>query len=123
MSNLNPIQSVDGVSVLTPSTYKYSLQDISASDAGRTEDTMMHKKKIGQCVKLSLEWSYLTTAECSALLQAFNPEYVTVNYLDAKEGGYKISEFYVGDRTAPLYNATSGLWSNVAFDLIERSGK
>lgn len=119
----NPIASVDGTAVRCPSKYQYELYDVSDTDAGRTEDTKMDKKRIGQCVKLILEWDNLTTAQVSAILQAFNPEYINVRYLDARLGTYRTSEFYVGDRTAPLYNATLGVWENVAFNIIERSGK
>ena len=52
----------------------------------------------------------------------FNPEYITVCYLDAMEGDYITKVFYVGDRTAPLYNTRMGLWQNVSFDLIARKG-
>lgn len=119
----NPIQSVDGKSIAKcPSSYLWKLEDVSASDAGRTEDTMMHKKRIGQVVGIELSWQNITTAEVSALLQAFNPEYITVCYLDAMEGEYVTAEFYVGNRSAPMYNTRRGLWSNLSFNLIKRSG-
>lgn len=118
----NPIASVDGVTVPCPSSYKYDLQDISDSDAGRTEDTNMDKKRLGQCVKIELTWKYVDTATASEILQAFNPEYIDVNYLDLLSGNYRTSEFYVGDRSAPMYNATLGLWESVAFNIIERKG-
>ena len=118
----NPIRSVDGHSVKCPSAYTWKLEDISSSDAGRTEDTKMDKMRIGQVVGLELSWKNLTTEEVSAILKAFNPEYIMVSYLDAMEGTYVESEFYVGNRSAPLYNAAKGLWSNVSFNLIDRSG-
>lgn len=118
----NPIRSVNGASVKVPSSYVYDLQDISAADAGRTEDTVMDKMRIGQAVKLELSWKALSNAEVSAILQAFNPEYITVEYLDAMEGGYRTSVFYVGDRTTPAYNTHLNLWENVSFNIIERSG-
>ncbi len=118
----NPIRSVDGHAVKCPSSYTWKLEDISSSDAGRTEDTKMDKMRIGQVVGIELSWKNLTTEEVSAVLKAFNPEYIMVTYLDAMEGKYVESEFYVGNRSAPLYNAAKGLWSNVSFNLIERSG-
>lgn len=120
--NPNPIRSVDGRAVRCPSEYVWKLEDISASDAGRTEDTVMQKKRIGQIVGLELSWHGLKTDQVSAILRAFNPQYISVCYLDAMQGQYVTSEFYVGDRTAPMYNAKLGLWENVSFHLIERSG-
>lgn len=119
----NPIISVDGAAILCPSTYEYSLSDISESDAGRTEDTVMDKQRIGQCVTLKLAWTYLSTSELSAILQAFQPEYINVTYLDGLHGAYLTSEFYVGDRTAPLYNAKIDLWEKLSFNIIERDGR
>lgn len=119
----NPITSVDGVAIACPSTYEYTLNDISENDAGRTEDTVMDKQRIGQCVKLKLAWKYLTTAELSAILQAFQPEYIKVTYLDGLHGEYLTSEFYVGDRTSPMYNSTTDVWEKLSFDIIERDGR
>lgn len=118
----NPIKSVDGKAVKCPSSYLWKLEDTSQSDAGRTEDGVMHKKRIGQVVGLELSWNNITTSEASAILKAFNPEYITADYLDPMEGGYKQLEFYVGNRSAPMYNAQKGLWSNVSFNLIDRKG-
>lgn len=118
----NPIRSVDGAAVKCPSSYLYKLEDVSASDAGRTEDTVMHKKRIGQVVGLELSWWNITTADASAILNAFNPEYITVAYLDLMQGAYATAVFYVGNRSAPMYNAEKGLWQNVSFNLIKRSG-
>jgi hypothetical protein len=118
----NPIRSVNGQPIKVPSSYVYDLQDISAADAGRTEDTVMDKMRIGQAVKLELSWKAVSTAEGSAILNAFNPEYVTVEYLDLMSGGYRTSVFYVGDRTSPAYSTLLDIWENVSFNLIERSG-
>lgn len=118
----NPIWSVDGKPVKCPSSYLWKLEDTSQSDAGRTEDGVMHKKRIGQVVGLELSWNSITTSEASEILKAFNPEYITVVYLDPMAGLYQELEFYVGNRSAPMYNAKKGLWSNVSFNLIDRKG-
>lgn len=123
MANYHPIAAVDGTTVPCPSGYVYDLQDVSAADAGRTEDGTMDKRRIGQCVKLELEWRNITSAEVSQILAAFDKEYLTVTYLDAKTGGFRTSVFYVGDRTAPAYNTRLGIWSSLKFDLIERECK
>lgn len=117
----NPIESVDGVSVRCPSSYNYNLQDVSAPDSGRTEAGDMDKCRIGQCVKLELQWSNVDTDVCSQLLRAFNPEYVMVKYFDLMLGRFETKEFYVGDRKSKLYNGVTGIWSELSFNLIERN--
>lgn len=119
----NPIRSVDGKAVYCPASFTYDLIDVSDSDAGRTEDTEMQKMRIGQAVKLHLGWQNIETKVVSEVLRAFNPQYITVCYLDGLDGAYRTAEFYVGDRSAPMYNAKLGLWSNVSFDIIERKAK
>ncbi len=123
MSEYNPIQSVDGVSIPAPASpdgYQWDMEDLSDSSAGRTEDGTMHKNRIGQKIAVSLSWKNLTTAEVSTILKAFNPEYVSVRYLDPMQGGYQTKTFYVGNRTAPLYNGKIGRWSNLSFKIIEK---
>ena len=122
MYEYNPIRSVNGVAVKPPSTYKWKLEDLSASDAGRTEDTVMDKKRIGQLIGIELQWNKVSIADTSTILKLFNPEYIDVEYLDAKEGKYVIRKFYVGERAVPLYNGELGLWDNISFNLIGRSG-
>lgn len=88
----NPLRSVDGRAVKCPSAYQWKLQDISASDAGRTEDTVMDKKRIGQVRKIELEWQNISTQDVSDILQAFDPEYIRVCFLDARSGRYETAE-------------------------------
>lgn len=123
----NPIKGVRSkgstgsyTTVPCPSSYTYKLSDVSSKDAGRTEDALMHKLRIAQKVHLELAWQNITTAQVSTILNAFNPEYIQVQYLDPKAGGTQTKIFYVGDRSAPAYNTQLGLWSNVSFNIIEQ---
>ena len=118
----NPIVTVGGATVPCPAVFEWSLNDVSAADAGRTEDTMMWKKRVGQCAKIHLEWHYVTNSEAQTILSAFNPEYISIRYYDAMRG-LRTSTFYVGDRSSLMYNHLMGLWENISFDIIERSGR
>jgi len=117
----NPIRSVDSAEVPSPSKYKFILSDVSSADSGRTADGKMWKEKVGQLVKIELEWSYLSSTEVSTILQAFDPEYITVEYYNAKSAAFVTSVFYVGDRTAPMYNSRLGLWEGLTLNIIERT--
>jgi hypothetical protein len=119
-TNYNPLRSVGGSSVKAPSEYTYKLADVSASDAGRTEDYIMQKKRVGQQTALDLAWNYLTDEEIAAVLTAFDPEYINITYKDAKANAYLTKEFYVTDRTSPMYNCTLGLWTNLSFSIVSR---
>lgn len=122
----NPIATVDGVTMpVYPDSedgYKWELEDASASDAGRTEDVVMHKKRIGQTDAVTLKFSGLSIANASKILKMFNPEYIKVKYLNMLEGGYVTKEFYVGNRSAPLYNSSLNVVDNVTFKIVARKG-
>lgn len=113
---------VGGSAVKDPSVFEWGLQDISGADAGRTDDTIMHKNRVGQKRKLKLAWNNPTPEETSAILQAFDPEYIMVTYPDAKSGLNETREFYVGDRTAPMRAWASRYkrYTQVTFEIIER---
>lgn len=114
--------TVDGVEIKCPSVFEYGLQDVSASESGRTDDTTMHKNRVGQKRKINLSWNGLTWKETSTIMMAFNPEYISVKYPDMLDGVYETRMFYVGDRSAPVkwwYNGKQ-IIETLSFDIIER---
>jgi len=46
--------TVDGVVMPCPSSFEWGLQDVSASDSGRTTDALMHKNRVAQKRTISL---------------------------------------------------------------------
>ena len=121
----NPIISVNGLSVPCPSSYSFSIEDMSSPDAGRTEDGTMHKMMVGQTIAIELEWSYLSDELGRQVLNAFNQEYSTIVYKDIQFGdplnGYqKTAVFYTGNRRLTMYNNLLGLWSKIGFKIIGR---
>lgn len=115
----NPIQSVGGVAIPCPSKYDWKLSDVSAADAGRTEDAKMHKLRIAQKVHIELEWQNVGDDVAMAVLTAFQPEYINVNYFDYKSMAYLTKRFYVGDRTVSSYNRVKHI-STISFNIIEQ---
>ena len=113
---------VNGVAIKTPSSFSWGLQDISDAASGRTQDALMHKDRVAQKRKIQLSWSNPTKDETSTILQAFDPEYVNVTYLDAKSGLDETRTFYVGDRSAPMkiWTVNNKRYSQISFDIIER---
>lgn len=116
----NPIRKIDGKDCPCPSSYTWTCEDISNSEAGRTEDGLMHKNTIRDARSLQLGWNNIETAVAKTILALFKGEYHSIEYLDPEYGGYVTKTFYVGNRTSPLYNAEMGLWENLSFNVIER---
>ena len=113
---------VNGTAIKTSSSFSWGLQDVSDSASGRTQDTIMHKNRVGQKRKIALGWNNPTKEEAAAILQAFNPEYINVTYPDAMSGTDETREFYVGDRSAPMkmWTVKKKIYSQISFDIIER---
>lgn len=119
-TSYNPIRSVGGVALPCPSKYAWKLSDVSAQDAGRTEDALMHKMMIAQKVHLELEWQNISSAQAETILTAFNAsEYLSVEYFDYKANGFLTKTFYVGDRTVESYSRVLDI-ATITFNIIER---
>lgn len=120
--------TVDGVALPDPASLEWSLQDVSDSEAGRTQDGKMHKNRVVQKRKLQVSYPAVTPDVASDILKAINPEYVDVTYYDAMDAKYETKKFYLGDRTCPCLfwienNAFTGekkYWASVKFDFIEQ---
>lgn len=121
MADVNsPIQQVgSSTNIPTPSKYDWKLSDVSAADAGRTEDGKMHKLRIAQKVHLELEWQNMSDNAAMVILGAFQPEYVSVTYYDYKALGFQTKTFYVGDRSVSSYNRARQI-SSISFNIIEQ---
>lgn len=113
---------VDGVDMPNPSKMQWSLQDVSIGESGRDDTGYMYKGRITQKVKLELSWTAVSPSVASTILNAFNPEYVSVRYFDPKANAYQIKTFYVGDRSVPtkIWATNQKIFETVSFDIIER---
>ena len=116
----SPIQQIDNsTNIPTPSKYEWKLSDVSSSDAGRTEDGLMHKMRITQKVHLELEWQNVSDSDAQIILAAFQPEYISVKFFDYKENNFLTKTFYVGDRSVSAYNRVKKI-GTISFNIIEQ---
>lgn len=116
------IKSVDGVAIPCPSAFQLSVMDISAADSGRTQDTKMHKNRVGQKRQISLAWNGLTKEKTTQIVQMFQPEYFKVEYYDIYNGKYETRTFYRGDVAMPVkwWYVGKQIIESLSFDIIER---
>lgn len=104
-----------------PATAKVSYNDVSSQDAGRTLDGVMHKERIGTCVKIELKWNYVNSATAQAILAAFQPEYIYVQYYDPRTATAQTKYFYAGDRGAGVYNSALDIFESITVNIIEQT--
>ena len=110
---------IDSVTMPMPSTLTIGYQDVDY-DSGRTADGTMQRNRVAQKVKLQIEWPHMKPADVKKVLQAVTPVWMQVTYLDPLTNSRKTKTMYAGDRTAPVYNYTLGVYSPISVDLIER---
>lgn len=105
-----------------PNAMSIGIQDVSASDAGRTQSGLMMKMLITTKAKIELEWWYPSPQLTSQILSAVNSEYFSVQYTDPLTNTLVTKTMYVGDRSAPveMWGTNKKLYTKVSFDLIER---
>ena len=118
----NNMLKVNGTRIKSPSKMDLGLQDVSASDAGRTQDALMHKNRVAKKRKISLAWNAVTPEEAHTILDAFKAEYFTVTYYDPWDGANTTRTFYSGDQSAPvkIWTVNNKRYSQVSFDIVER---
>lgn len=114
---------INGVNIVTPATFKVDIFDLDAESARNTKGQLI-RDRVTVKRKLSCEWSPLTMAEISVLLQAVQNVFFDVTYPDPMSGNLtETKTFYVGDRTMPLLRTDyqgQYLWEGLSMNFIEQ---
>lgn len=112
---------VNGVAIAAPKTFSVEINDIDGETSRNARGDML-RDRIATKRKLNLEWPALTNSEISAILKAVKDVYFSVEYPDPEEGTNLTKTFYVGSRTAPMYNYNNGnpKWENLKMNFIEK---
>lgn len=109
----------------SPSSYKWSENDLSSDSSGRNLAGEMLKDLVAKKIKIELEWGPLTKNDASTVLTALaSAVYLQVTYPDAKAGADVTKTMYVGDRDSDLllYHNVNGVeyWTGIRANLIEK---
>lgn len=111
----------DFTDLLLEGGVKWSRNDIDGSNAGRTQDGVMHRDRVDTKVKLELSIRRVTTEQMIELNAALEPQYVDVTYLDPQDG--VVTRTFYGSSVSSSILRTSGgktYWTGTTFNLIER---
>lgn len=111
--------------VPTPQTYGWSYEDLDSEEGtGRNNATgEMFRDRVSSKRKLSFTWPPLSISETSRLLKALNPDgtgnvFISVRYLDARDGDYRTGTFYSGPQSANCGHRSR--WLGITANLIEK---
>lgn len=114
------MMQINGVNITSPKAFSVTINDIDKDTTTRTADGKLHRDRLTVKRTLSLQFPPLTNSQISTLLNAMSSTFFTCNYPDPMVGGNTTKTFYVGNRTAPLFNYNTSLWESVSFELIEQ---
>ena len=119
------ILQINKIDIADPQTLTWDIYDLDGEEgAGRTQDGLMHRDRVAVKRKLNCTWAAMEPFEMSTLLKAMDDVFFTIRYPDAHDGTYREGEFYVGDRSTPLYVWTDEKqkwrWEGLSANFIER---
>lgn len=107
-----------------PQGMDIGLQDISSSNAGRTESTLMMKERIGKVPRFDIHYTNVDSEVVEAATDLVSAEYFNLLYPDwDNRGNYAFGEFYRGDVSLSPYNGEMDIWTKASFPMIKRDGK
>lgn len=97
---------VNGVTIPTPSTYKYGIEDLSSEATGRTLDGVMHKDVVATKDYYECTWKGLSWTETAQLMNAIDGKtQVTFTHADPRVPNTFITgNFYIGTRSGTTLN-------------------
>lgn len=91
---------IGGRKMPSPVSYKVTLSDLDAPNAGRSESGIMTRDRVRADVgKIELSWKNLTTSELQTIIQAVSQEQFEVRYFFGTE---RTATMYAGDRSIEL---------------------
>ena len=100
----------------------FGFEDIDSSDAGRTEDGVMHRSPVRYNVgKWSFKYASLTEAE-KQYMESLFPDAPTFEFThpDRINSSESVtSTCYRSKYSLSWYNAKKGVWKNYTFNIIE----
>lgn len=119
------ILQINKIDIADPQTLQWDIYDLDSEDgAGRNQLGEMFRDRVAVKRKLNCTWAAMTNEEISKLLKAMDDVFFTIRYPDAHDGTYREGEFYVGDRSTPLYvwndEKKKYLWEGLSANFIER---
>jgi hypothetical protein len=98
------VLKINGVEIANPQTLTWDIYDLDAEEgAGRNQQGKMFRDRVAIKRKVNCTWPPMDNKEISKLLQAMSSVFFTLEYPDACTGARISGEFYVGDRSTPLY--------------------
>lgn len=115
------VDNVDMIPFIAYRGLKWSRNDIDAPNSGRTLDGTMHRGRVTTKIRLDITCRPLTAEELKTVLNAIEPEYVTVTYDDPMQGRV-VKQMYSNNNPASFCIVQpdgTEWWNDISFPLVE----
>jgi hypothetical protein len=119
------ILSVNGHNLPDPKGITWSLQDLDAEEGtGRNQEGKAFRDRVAVKRKLQITFTPMNVTDMSDLLSYIDDEFFSCTYFDAKDGNFRTSTMYVGDRVAPMLIKDpidkTWIWDSLTCSFIEQ---
>ena len=123
-NTVNPLLSINGVAMPTPSKFNITLNDLDSEETGRSIDGNLHRDVIGTNFRtIDLEWKHMQRDDLRRLLKAVSNVNFNVSYYDPIEDAIVSKVMYAGNRKVDMYNYVldngQPIWLNIGVSLIQ----
>lgn len=111
---------INGVAIPTPTEYKFSAEDLSSENTGRTLDGIMHKDVVAVKDYYDCTWKKLSFEEASLILNLLDGKTkVSFTHADPRVPDvYVTGDFYVGARKCTAVNLKTRSWNDIVVTFI-----
>lgn len=114
---------IDGVSIPTPIDYKFSDEDLSSENTGRTLDGVMHKDVVAVKDTYACIWKHLSWEDTARLMNAVDGKtMVSFTHADPRvPNRYITGDYYIGKRECKAINLvrSDNNWSAISMTFIK----
>lgn len=116
------VNGVDLTPYIAHQGVSYTRNDIDGPNAGRALDGTMYRDRVTVKDKWTITCRPLTAEECSIVMQAIYPEYVTVTVTNPRTNSTRTFTAYSNNVPAQYLLKRKGkeYWTGISFPLIER---
>lgn len=125
MANSSFVFLIDGLDItsyIAEDGIKWQREDIDGPNSGRTMSGLLIRDRVATKIRLDITCRALEQTECSQLLNAIYPEFVTVQYIDPMYG-QTTKTMYSNNNPAVLstvFDDGTLKFTGITFPLIER---
>lgn len=116
------INEIDYIQYIKCDGIEWECNDLDSEESGRTLDGLMHRSKVTEKRKITVNLIPVITEVFSEISQALNEEFVDIKILDPKLGAQTVFTFYGSSIKAAtmFFDGNDCKWTGGQFNLIER---